>query len=233
MAIIIENQKITDQVYLLELEGQFTGKAGQFYMLKIGEYPLLRRPISIFEITENSIKFLYIISGEGTEILSQKNKGEQIDAQGPYGNGFPEVEGKIALVGGGIGSAPLYETGKKLKENSNVTVVDLYLGFSEEDYLKDSWEQICDSYFYDVGGYITDLIDVSKYDAIFTCGPDVMMEKLTEEGLKKGVKVYVSRESRMGCGFGACLSCTCNTTQGRKKICKDGPVFLGEEVYNV
>lgn len=233
MALIADNKKITEQVYLIEIEGKFKGKAGQFYMIKIGEYPLLRRPISIFEITDRTIKFLYRIEGEGTQLLSQRIKGEQIDIQGPYGNGFPGIEGKIALVGGGMGVAPLYETCKKLKENSTFTVVDLYLGFSDEVFLKDQWDKIANSFFYDVGGYITDYIDVSKYDAVLTCGPDIMMKKLTQAGKESGVKVYVSKESRMACGIGACLSCTCKTTKGNKKTCKDGPVFLGEEIYDV
>lgn len=233
MAVIIDNKKISEQMYLLEIEGQFQGKAGQFYMIKIGEYPLLRRPISIFEITDNSIKFLYRISGEGTELLTKKINGEEINIQGPYGNGFPDIEGKIALVGGGIGTAPLYQACKELKENSRNTVVDLYIGFSEEIFLKDLWEQISGSFFYDIGGFITDHIDVSQYDAIITCGPDVMMKKLVKEGLKNRTKVYVSIESRMACGMGACLSCTCKTKKGNKKTCKDGPVFLGEEIYHV
>lgn len=233
MAVIVDNQKVSEQTYLLEIKGRFKGKAGQFYMIKIGEYPLLRRPISIFNIDDDSIKFLYRIEGEGTEQLSRKIKGDQIDIQGPYGNGFPDIEGKVALVGGGIGAAPLYQTCKQLKENSNGTVVDLYLGFSEEVFLKDLWEQVSNSFFYDIGGFITDHIDVSQYDAVFACGPDVMMKKLTEKCLKNGVKVFVSKESRMACGIGACLSCTCKTDEGNKKICKDGPVFLGEAIYHV
>lgn len=234
MAIIKSNKQVGQDIYLLEIEGKYIAKPGQFYMIKINStYPLLSRPISIFEITNNSIKFLYRIVGEGTDILSHKKEGDELTLRGPYGNGFPYTKGKVALVGGGMGVAPLYETSKQLKINSDITAVDLYLGFSQECILKDEWEKVCSSFFYDIGGFITDHIDVTKYDVIMTCGPDIMMKKLTEEGKKNGVKVYVSKESRMACGVGACLVCNCKTKDGNKKVCKDGPVFLGEEIYDV
>ncbi len=235
MALIKGNKKVAGDIYLLEVEGRFEGKPGQFYMIRVAEVdPLLSRPISIFEITENGIKFLYRIVGEGTRLLSKKRQGDQISLRGPYGNGYPSATGKIAIVGGGIGAAPLYETCKKLNNCNDTTAVDLYLGFSDEIILKENeWERICSSFFYDVGGIITEYVDVAKYDIVMTCGPDVMMKKLVMEGKKYGKQVYVSIESRMGCGIGACLSCTCITTKGNKKVCKDGPVFLGEEVYDL
>ncbi len=234
MAIIKSNERVGEGIFLLEIEGIFRGKPGQFYMLKVNdEYPLLSRPISIFEITEDTIKFLYQSSGEGTKILSRKSEGDAIYLRGPYGNGFPSVEGKIALVGGGMGAAPLYETGKQLLKKPAITTVDLFLGFSYELVLKDKWEKISSRFFYDIGGYVSNLVPVSNYDVIFSCGPDVMMKKMTEAGKANGVPVYVSIESRMACGIGACLTCTCHTKNGNRKVCKDGPVFLGEDIYEL
>ncbi len=234
MALITDNKKIGNGIYLLEVEGRFKGSPGQFYMIQVAEtYPLLSRPISIFELTGNKLKFLYRIAGEGTRLLSEKKGGECIGLRGPYGNGYPSVKGKIAVVGGGMGAAPLYETCKRLKEHPDITAVDLYLGFSEEIILKNEWEKVCSSFFYDIGGMITKHVDVADYDAVLACGPDIMMKKLTETGKKHGKKVYVSIESRMGCGIGACLSCSCKTANGNKKVCKDGPVFLGVEIYDL
>lgn len=231
MALILKNEKIAQHIYWIQIEGKYEGNPGQFYMIKAGEYPLLRRPISIFSIEEKSISFIYQVVGEGTELISKMIPGQTLDIKGPYGNGFPEVAGKIALVGGGVGIPPLYETCKRLKQNEKVSLVDMYLGFSGEMFLKELWQKSCDNFIYNVGGFITDYIDVSKYDVVLTCGPDIMMEKLTKACQEKGVKIYVSKESRMGCGIGACLACTCKTKAGNKKVCQDGPVFLGEEVY--
>lgn len=234
MAIINKNQKVGKDTYLLEVEGKFEGLPGQFYMIKSEhKYPLLARPLSIFEITDDTIKFLYRVVGDGTELLSRQPKGTQLILRGPYGKGFPQVKGSVALVGGGMGAAPLYEAGKQLKNDDNITTVDLYLGFSDELVLEDQWPRICSSFFYNIGGFITAEINVANYDVIFTCGPDVMMKKLTHDCKKSGVKIYVSKESHMACGIGACLACNCSTKSGNKKVCKEGPVFLGEEIYDV
>jgi len=232
MALIRRNERVGEDIFLLELEGKFQGRPGQFFMIKVNDhYPLLPRPISIHEITEDSIKFLFKASGEGTNILSRKCQGDTIHLRGPYGNGFPPVKGKIALVGGGIGAAPLYETGKRLLQQPEITTVDLFLGFTNKRVLGDKWEKVSSSFFYDIGGAVTNLVPVSNYDVIFTCGPDIMMKKMTAKGKENGVSVYVSIESRMACGIGACLACTCHTKNGNKKVCKEGPVFLGEEIY--
>lgn len=235
MGMILKNEELIEDIFMLEIEGKYEGKAGQFYMIKVDNtpYPLLSRPVSIFEITPDSIKFLYKVVGEGTKILSEKKKGDLISIRGPYGNGFPSAKGKVALVGGGMGAAPLYETAKQLMQDHEVNAVDLYLGFSHEIILEDSWRKVCSSFLYDIGGIITDHVDVSKYDVILSCGPDIMMRKLSEQGKRAGVPVYVSVESHMACGIGACLACSCQTKYGNKKVCKDGPVFLGEDIYDV
>ena len=112
---VIENRYIGEDMYLMRVEGKFEGKMGQFYMLRAWDkFPLLSRPISIHDIDENSISFLYKVVGEGTQILSKVKVNETIKLEGPYGNGYEKVEGKVALVGGGIGVAPLYLDAKNI-----------------------------------------------------------------------------------------------------------------------
>ena len=117
---VIENRYIGEDMYLMRVEGKFEGKMGQFYMLRAWDkFPVLSRPISIHDIDENSISFLYKVVGEGTQILSKVKVNETIKLEGPYGNGYEKVEGKVALVGGGIGVAPLYLVAKNI-ENLNL-----------------------------------------------------------------------------------------------------------------
>lgn len=230
MATVISNEAVSKDFYLLKAAGQFNGRMGQFCMLRAwGEYPVLSRPISIFDCDEESISFLFKVVGQGTELLAQLKAGDTIDVQGPYGNGFPAVSGKVALVGGGIGVAPLYLTAKKMKEQGNA--VDLYLGFTEEALLREQYEAVCDKLTVNVGGYITDDINPEEYDYIMTCGPHIMMKILAQKVKGTKAQLYVSMENRMGCGVGACLVCTCKTSGGNKKVCKDGPVFKAEEVF--
>lgn len=230
MAIITSNKKISQDMYMMKIEGQFKGKAGQFYMMKNDQaYPLLGRPISIHDIDKDSISFLYRVVGEGTEIFAQKQAGDQVILNGPYGNGFEKRKGNVALVGGGMGVAPLYQTAKEMiAENGKI---DVYLGFAEEAIIKEKWEGLDANIIYNIGGIITDDVEPSKYEIIYSCGPEPMLEALYKKCKPYDTEVYVSIESKMACGVGACLVCSCATKEGRKKICKDGPVFRGEVIY--
>jgi len=231
LAKVIENRKISNNIYLMRLEGNFKGDIGQFYMVRGWDrYPVLSRPISIHNKDENSISFLYQQKGEGTKILSKKEAGDEITLEGPYGNGYPLITGNIAIVGGGIGTAPLLYTAKKLKENKNNNV-DIYLGFSEEAYLLDEFQKYSDEITITTKGFITEKLVGKKYDYVLTCGPDIMMRKVYDIFKNTDTLVYVSIERHMACGVGACLVCSCKTKDGNKKVCKDGPVFLGEDVY--
>lgn len=223
---VIKNEYIGEDMYLMEIEGQFKGEMGQFYMLRAWDnYPLLSRPISIHDISDDSISFLYKVVGEGTKILSKLKPEDTIKLEGPYGNGYEKVEGKVALVGGGIGVAPLYLVAK------NIENCDAYLGFRNEPILIDKYNKVCNEVNIAVGDtFVTDIIDVNKYDYILTCGPTPMMEKLVKMTEKTDTKLFVSLENHMACGVGACLVCTCKTKFGNKKTCKDGPVFRGEDV---
>ena len=223
---IIRNDYVGEDMYLMEVEGKFEGEMGQFYMVRAWDkYPLLSRPISIHDINENSISFLYKVVGEGTKILSKLKKDDTIKLEGPYGNGYEKVEGKVALVGGGIGVAPLYLVAK------NIQNCDAYLGFRNEPILIEKYKGVCDEVNIAIGDtFVTDIIDIEKYDYILTCGPTPMMEKLVKMVENTKTKLFVSLENHMACGVGACLVCTCKTKFGNKKTCKDGPVFRGEDV---
>ena len=143
MATVLKNEAVGSGFYLLKASGMYDAKMGQFCMLRAWDaYPVLSRPISIFDCDGEGISFLYKVVGQGTELLAQLKPGDTIDVQGPYGNGFPAVTGKVALVGGGIGVAPLYYTAKMLKAQGNP--VDLYLGFTDEALLQQEYEAGCD-----------------------------------------------------------------------------------------
>jgi dihydroorotate dehydrogenase electron transfer subunit len=232
MAKIISNKAIAPDTFLMEVQGKFKGRMGQFYMLRAWSfYPLLSRPISIHDIDNDSISFLYRVAGEGTKLLSQLKPGEELHLEGPFGVGYPMPQGRVALAGGGIGIAPLYLAAKELSRKG-IEDLCVYLGFKEEGFLVESFQRIASNVKVKLGGNVTELIDPSKYDYILTCGPDLMMQEIYKKANATSTKVYVSIERHMACGIGACLVCTCETKNGNKKVCKDGPVFLGEEVYH-
>lgn len=223
---ILENKYIGEDMYFMKVEGRFEAKMGQFYMLRAWDtYPLLSRPISVHDVDENSISFLYKVVGEGTKIFSSLKENDEIKLEGPYGNGYEKVKGKVALVGGGIGIAPLYLVAKNIEE------CDVYLGFRNESILEEEYRSVCNEVHVAIGDtFVTDILDVEKYDYILTCGPTPMMEKLVKMTEGTNTKIMVSLENHMACGVGACLVCTCKTKFGNKKTCKDGPVFWGEDV---
>jgi dihydroorotate dehydrogenase electron transfer subunit len=234
MAKIISNKKLSDDFYLMKVEENNSATMGQFYMLRAWkDFPVLSRPISVYDADEHSISFLYKVVGKGTEIFVNLKHGDDISLQGPLGNGFPDAQGKIALVGGGVGIAPLYLTAKTLMKNNPDNIIDIYLGFSDQVVLIEEFDKVSRELIVDVGGYITDNINPSDYDYIFTCGPEIMMKVLYEKcnAVQQTKNLYVSLENRMACGIGACLVCTCKNKSGNKKACKDGPVFASEEVF--
>lgn len=236
MGKILSNQKVDQDFYLMKVEQENDARMGQFYMLRAWDtYPVLSRPISVFDADGKTVSFLYKVIGKGTKMLSELEVGEDITLDGPHGNGFPELAGKkkIALVGGGVGIAPLFLAAKTYKKADPTVQVDVYLGFSGEPILIDEYKAVADKVTVNVGGFVTDDINPCDYDAIATCGPGIMMKVLYDKCQKVGATapLYVSMENRMACGIGACLVCTCKTSGGNKKVCKDGPVFLGSEVF--
>lgn len=238
MGIILSNQSLGEGFYLMRVEEKNHARMGQFYMLRSWkEYPVLSRPVSVYDAEEESVSFLYKVVGKGTELLSGLKAGGEITLDGPHGNGFPELPDKkrIALVGGGVGIAPLYLAAKSYKKENPDCTLDIYLGFSGTPVLTEKFEAVCDKMTVNAGGFVTDDIDPSAYDAIITCGPVIMMKVLYQKCVKcqASAPLYVSMENRMACGIGACLVCSCKTKSGNRKVCKDGPVFLGSEVFGV
>lgn len=231
-AKILKNERLQEGIYLMKLEGEFKGAPGQFFMVKAWKQdPLLPRPLSICDLDEEGISFLYKVVGRGTAILAEKKPGENIELLGPLGRGFDmQKEGKIALVAGGIGLAPFLYVAKNLKQKP-----DLIVGFDKNPYFLEEFKPYVD--YIEVAtedgsvgtkGYCTQLIQPDKYDAIYVCGPTAMMKAVQQIGGNS--EIYLSLENHMACGLGACLGCTVETDQGMLRVCREGPVFRAEEV---
>lgn len=233
---VLSNIEISKDIFKLYIEGDINVKPGQFYMLSAWEGEiLLPRPVSIHEVDKQGIYFLYEVKGKGTKLLSKLRENDAILLLGPLGNGFDveKLKGKVAVVTGGLGIAPV----KQLVKNIINCEVDLYCGFKENSYAIGGLEKYTDNIYVatengSIGykGYVTDMIKPSYYDSVLCCGPEPMMKKLIEVCNKNKVPIYVSMERFMACGLGACLVCTCGTINGNKRTCKEGPVFLGEEL---
>jgi dihydroorotate dehydrogenase electron transfer subunit len=234
---ILENIRISNKIYKLTCEFSGNIKPGQFFMLKtLDNSFLLPRPISVNDSCENTVVFLYRTEGKGTNKISTMRDGDEIQLFGPLGNGFaPEnLSGKTAVVGGGIGIAPLLYLVKTLGKSA-----DVYLGFkdAENAYLVDEFKEYADKTIVvtedgSVGekGFVTDYIAYNEYETVLTCGPEIMMNKIIKNSMENNVKCYISLERRMACGMGVCLGCTVETKSGNKRACKDGPVFSSDEL---
>ncbi|MBE6049334.1 MAG: dihydroorotate dehydrogenase electron transfer subunit [Clostridium sp.] len=233
---IVSNEKVIDNVYKMVCEDDNEINAGQFYMLKINGQTLLPRPISICEKEDGKIVFVYAVVGKGTEEFSKLKSGEEIALTGPLGNGFNLNEdlGKVAIVAGGIGTAPMVEVSKRLRAKNKDAVIDVYAGFRDDIYLTEELSKYANNVNITTNtgkhghkGFVTEILKPEEYDTVLCCGPEVMMKAVVNMCKEKNVKVYVSMEKHMACGVGACLVCTCKTKDGNKRTCKDGPVFDG------
>lgn len=238
-ARVVLNKEIESGIFKLVVKDKNEIRAGQFYMLKLNGQTLLPRPISICEKSDDTITFLYAVVGNGTREYTKLVEGDFINLIGPLGNGFNIEEnlGKVALVSGGIGTAPMLELAKKLREKDGNSKIDLYAGFRDDVYLIEELKDYVNEAYVSTNtgkhghkGFVTDLLKVEEYDTVLCCGPEVMMKKVVEMCKEKNVKSYVSMEKHMACGVGACLVCTCKTKDGNKRTCKDGPVFDGSYV---
>lgn len=235
------NKEIASNIFELKLkikdmEEKYIplGQPGQFFMLRGWEAndPFLPRPISIADVVDDTITFLYEVRGKGTHIISKLKEGDTLEVLGPLGNGFDlNIEGKVAIVAGGIGIAPMKYLSKSLDNK-----IDFYSGFRSQAYYEKEIKEYVDNIYISTEdgstghkGFVTELFDPKKYDMVLSCGPIPMMEKLGEI-CKDIVPLQISMESRMACGIGACLGCTIETKKGIERVCKDGPVFFYEEV---
>lgn len=236
---VVSNEQITGDIFVLRvLRNQAEARPGQFYMLKSWDTELtLMRPISIFKAEPEEMWFMYRVVGAGTQRFSELQPGLPIKLLGPCGNGYPyeELKGKVAVLGGGVGIPPLCETAKTLK-NQGVSV-DAFLGFKDELFAVEDFKPWCENVYISTEtgieghkGFVTDLLKPGQYDAVLTCGPEVMMRKVAAMCKEVGTTCYCSLEHRMACGIGACLGCSIRTKNGMKRVCKDGPVFNAEDL---
>lgn len=236
---ITANRRLTAKSMLMILEGdtQYITCAGQFVNVAV-EGKFLRRPISVCDYDESSITLLYDVVGEGTKAMSQMKEGEMLDLLTGLGNGFSEEQEcqRPALLGGGIGCAPLYNLAKKLIARGIRPVV--ILGFnSEADVVsEDMFEALgVETYVATVDGskgtkgFVTDVIRDKglECDYFYACGPMPMLKAVCGSLEWSG---EVSLDERMACGFGVCMCCSVETKSGAKRICKEGPVFRKEDL---
>jgi dihydroorotate dehydrogenase electron transfer subunit len=240
MAIVISNIEIASNIYVMRVAGQWAGTMGQFYMIRHRTTqgiaitdPLLSRPLSIHDQGDNDIAFLYRVVGRGTALLTHLTAGQEIQLSGPFGNGFPIVESheSVALVGGGMGVAPLLLAAKHYRK------ADIYLGYSDQPFAIESFTQTIDSVqqlhiTQGIHTSIVDHIDPTQYSVMMACGPAGMLQALAAKikAVDAPTSLYISTEKRMACGIGACLTCSIQTAHGNRRVCKEGPVFTAEEV---
>ena len=236
---VLSNEPLTKDVYRMVLEGdsQWITRPGQFVNIELEGF-YLRRPISISDWSENTITIIYKVVGRGTEVMSRMGIGVKLDVLTGLGNGFnhdAECQ-KPLLVGGGVGVPPLYRLAKELiAKGRKVSVV---LGFNKADevFYADEFKALgADVYVstadgsMGVKGFVTDAIREAAidFDYFYSCGPLPMLKALCGCCEQDG---ELSFEERMGCGFGACMGCSCKTLTGNKRICKDGPVMKRGEI---
>lgn len=235
---VLRNEKIAEDIYMLLFPFKGEVFPGQFFMLRnpAGK-ALLGRPISVCDYEDGIVRVVYQTVGIGTCSLAGLKAGDELAVTGSLGNGFPmDVKGKrIALVSGGVGTAPMLYTLKSLIKNGYEAAA--FNGYRSEVYLIDEFKKAgglkvaTEDGSYGEKGYVTSLFNPEDYDFIFCCGPMPMMKAVKEIAAKAKTKLYISLENKMGCGIGACLCCTCTIIDGTNtKTCDHGPVFRGEVV---
>ena len=238
-ANLISNREVSPGVHELVLPCAGRVTAGRFFMLKApGGAALLPRPISACDFADGKIVFLVQRVGKGTAELCALRPGDPVQMTGPLGNGFPlsDIQGELALIGGGIGIAPMLLTARELAAKGRAP--DCYLGFRNRPYYAEEFRPFVKSLSVSTDdgctgfhGNVAQMLDPARYAAVLCCGPTRMMEVVTALCMAAGTPVYVSLENRMACGVGGCLVCTCATkNQGNLRTCMEGPVFRGEDV---
>ena len=234
---ITSNEKIARDIFKMTLAGDTSAitAPGQFVNIKLDGF-FLRRPISVCDCVGENLTLIYKTVGRGTEQMSRMKNGDELDLLTGLGNGYNTKisGGSPLLVGGGVGVPPMYMLCRKLiSEGKNVTVV---LGFNSKDdvFYENEFRALgADVHIstadgtYGTKGFVTDVIKNLQYTFFYTCGPEPMFRAMHK--IMKTPGQY-SFEERMGCGFGACMGCSCKTLTGNKRICKEGPVMESEEI---
>ena len=230
---ILSNEQIAKNVYRMQLGGDTMGiLPGQFVNIRVqGQF--LRRPISVCNIADGILTIIYKVVGVGTEAMSHLPIGTQLDVLTVLGNGYDLSKSGDTplLVGGGVGVPPMYMLARQLREMGKDVRVILGFNTKDEVFYEEEFRALgCDVTVttvdgsHGVKGFVTNALD-GKQSYYYTCGPLPMIKALIQAA---GTHGEVSMEERMGCGFGACMGCTIQTTQGPKRVCKEGPVFPAE-----
>ena len=233
---IAENTHLTDTVMRMRLVGDVSDitRPGQFINVKLDGF-YLRRPISVCDRDEESVTILYKIVGHGTERMSEMQAGE-LDILTGLGNGYDTTKAgdRPLLIGGGVGVPPLYMLAKELIAAGKKVSVILGFNTKNEIFYEDEFRALgADVYVttvdgsYGIKGFVTNAMESLSYSYFYTCGPEPMLRAIYNASSTSG---QFSFEERMGCGFGACMGCSCKTLYGNKRICKDGPVLQKEEI---
>ena len=233
---ITKNTNLTSNVYIMTLKGDTEGiRCGQFVNIQLDGL-FLRRPISVCDCEGDVLTLIYKVVGRGTEKMSHMTEGESLDLLTGLGNGYNTTPSgdKPLLLGGGVGVPPLYMLCKKLiSEGKHPTVI---LGFNKADevFYEDEFKALGAEVIvctadgsYGVKGFVTTAMEGIDYTYFFTCGPEPMLKAVYKATTTEG---QMSFEERMGCGFGACMGCSCKTITGYKRICKEGPVMRKKEI---
>lgn len=233
---IVSNVALTDNVYKMILAGDTSDitNCGQFVNIQLdGMY--LRRPISVCDYDKKTLTIVYKVVGKGTEAMSAMGAGVKLDILTGLGNGYDlTLAGdRPVLLGGGVGVPPMYNLAKKLREMGKEVRVILGFNVKSEIFYEEEFKalgcQVCVTTVdgsYGVKGFVTDALP-ENYTYFYTCGPEPMLKAVYRASKTSG---QMSFEERMGCGFGACMGCSCKTITGYKRICKDGPVMKKEEI---
>ena len=233
---IIENKALTKDVYKMVLEGDTSAitASGQFVNIQLsGKF--LRRPISVCDWDATTLTIVYKVVGHGTEAMSAMAPGKQLDILTGLGNGYDlTLAGENPLlIGGGVGVPPMYGAAKKLSEMGIKAKVILGFNVKDEIFYEEECKALgCDVTVttvdgsYGVKGFVTNALP-ETYSYFYTCGPEPMLKAVYKATATSG---QMSFEERMGCGFGACMGCSCKTITGYKRICKEGPVMKKEEI---
>ncbi len=232
---VISNREIAKSTFEMVLRGDTRGIApGQFVDLRLDGF-FLRRPISVCDYTADTLTLIYKVVGRGTEAMSKMRTGVRLDTLAGLGNGYDTAPsgGRPLLIGGGAGVPPLYALAKKLIAEGKSPAVILGFNSAGEIFYEAEFKALgLDVYVttvdgsYGVKGFVTDAMD-TEYTYFYTCGPEPMLKAVYNKSRTSG---QFSFEERMGCGFGACMGCTCRTKYGHKRICRDGPVLVKEEI---
>ncbi|WP_312046661.1 dihydroorotate dehydrogenase electron transfer subunit [Anaerotignum sp.] len=235
---IIKNEPLSSTVCRMVLTGDTSAitKSGQFINIKIDGF-FLRRPISVCDYDHKTITILYKVVGKGTQALQKMEPTMSLDILTGLGNGYDITKSgnRPLLIGGGVGIPPMYRLAKDLLAEEKKPLVILGFNTKDEAFYIDEFKQLGIEVLVATAdgslgkkGFVTDIVkSLSNYTYFYTCGPEPMLKALSECTDTSG---QLSFEERMGCGFGACMGCSCQTKYGNKRICKEGPVLEKEEI---